>query len=152
VIAQRIELKRAAEKEAKADVEAAEAKAAAECSKAPGKGVDPRGRAGPKTAGIGCRWPGTRWRKLASSPRTHTGSAACRHPAGLRRGDTALPASRSAGCDLSPRAAPDLSRCPSAEARKGAEAEKGKRRRRAPRKAPAKKANATILPFAAKKA
>ena len=43
VIAQRIALTRDAEKEAKADVEAAEAKAAAECSRAPVKGADPRG-------------------------------------------------------------------------------------------------------------
>ena len=42
VIAQRIELTRAAEKEAKADVEADEARAAAECSRA-SKGADPRG-------------------------------------------------------------------------------------------------------------
>jgi hypothetical protein len=41
-LAQRIELTRAAEKEAKAAVEAGEAKAAAECSRAP-KGADPRG-------------------------------------------------------------------------------------------------------------
>jgi hypothetical protein len=43
VIAQRIELTKAAVNDAKADVEATEAKAAAECSKAPVKGVDPRG-------------------------------------------------------------------------------------------------------------
>ena len=42
VIAQRVELARAAVNDAKADVEAAEAKAAAECSRA-SKGVDPRG-------------------------------------------------------------------------------------------------------------
>ena len=122
-IAQRIELARAAVIDAKADVEAAEAKAAAECSRA-SKGADPRGPL--------CRAAEDRAEKSRERLRAARDAVA---QAGVVRKDSQavrlaaiLPVSEEsdhlAGCDLGLRAVANLSRCPSAEpACEGGEAE-----------------------------
>ena len=128
-IAQRIELTRSAEKEAKAIADAEEAAAKAEC--ASGRKT--------KCLGLEARADQSRQRLEAAKDtvaKAGVVSTACRILP-VSRGDRSLPASRSAGCDLGPRTASDLSRCPSAEAPKGAEAEGKTEAEAPPRQRPA---------------
>jgi hypothetical protein len=119
-VARQIELKRAAVNEAKAVAAEDEAAAKAECA---------TGRKG-KCLGLEARADQSRQRLEAARtalaqagviPIDPAGAASRGHPAGLRRGDSALSADHPAGLDLSRRAALDRGRHPYAEAPLGEE-------------------------------